>query len=488
MRDFNKDFEFFTNLILSDKNFAYGRYADGEVRLMLGEGVGAGSQAYNVDKWQAPNQLTKVGRELLESLEHTEDNYYYAISSTSDFANDNVFLDGKIKVRENITFANLWINANYQKMKAFYHELKKDVYLICNQKARKESFPFPVAEIFPFPDDCIRYWESYGDNYMEQLGEYVTQVSNKTFFISCGPVSEIIIDRLYKLNPNNQYVDVGSSIDEFVHGYPTRPYMDPNSTYAKEVSYFKEYNTVESLQNLKVVIPTCNKYIHLVEGLKYTINKFWPTKNEFIILGYQPPKYFLESNWSFISMGNDRGPNNWSDDLLSYFKTFTDEYFINMIDDTLLTRPCDITKIELGLQYMRKNRDIKKCFLHGSLTWGDKSYFGDIKLTPIEDLQGAYYEVNQTAEYRTSLQSAIWSTDYFLQNLKPGMNPWQFETQHTKNDGIRILTTTKDHPTMISHLYRIGYQLQPDWYKSVFEDTRLSDEDILHITKMLNIG
>jgi hypothetical protein len=372
-------------------------------------------------------------------------------------------------------------------MKAFYRELKKDVYLICNQKARKESFPFPVAEIFPFPDDCIRYWESYGDNYMQQLGEYVSQITNKTFFISCGPVSEIIIDKLYKLNPNNQYIDVGSSIDEFVHGYPTRPYMDPNSKYAKEVSYFKEYTTVTRVEDLKIFIPTCDNYIHFVEPLMYTMKKYWPRANKFIILGYQPPKFKLEDNWEFVSLGKDYGPGCWSNGLIEYFTEFKDEYFINICDDSLMTRVADIQKIQLGLDYMLKNRLVKKCFLIGSLSSGNKALLGDIELTPVEELEGVYHDVNQVCEYRSSVQSAIWSTDYFLQTLKPNQSPWEFETQHVKNDGIRILTTVKDHPTMYSHLYSRNCLL-PDWYQSVFENTRLTDEDIQHISKMLNIN
>lgn len=237
-RDFEKDFDFFINLILSDTNFAYARYADGEVALMKGNPIGPGSQAFNVDKWQSPDELTLVGRELLESLTHTENNYYYAISSATDWTEDNKFLLNHIKNQDNITFANLWINANYQKMKAFYQNLQKEVYVICNHKADKKSFPFPVAELFPFPDNCIAYWELHGVDYMDQLGEYASQVYNKTFFISCGPVSEILIHKLYAINPKNQYIDVGSSMDEFVHGYQTRPYMDPTSQYSKMISKF----------------------------------------------------------------------------------------------------------------------------------------------------------------------------------------------------------------------------------------------------------
>lgn len=238
MRDFNSDFEYFYNLLNSDVNFAYARYADGEVALMKGNPVGVGSQAFHVDKWESPQGLTDVGKELLITLEHKESNYYYAISSYSDCESDYHFLASRIKNQSNITFANLWINANYQKMKAFYHNFAKETYLICNQKAKKEAFPFSVAEIFPFPDNCIHYWNEYGEDYMTQLLNYVEQINSKTFFISCGPISEIIIHRLYTANPNNQYVDVGSSIDEFVHGYKTRPYMDVNSPYSKLISTF----------------------------------------------------------------------------------------------------------------------------------------------------------------------------------------------------------------------------------------------------------
>jgi hypothetical protein len=487
MKDFNKDFEFFTDLILSDKNFAYARYADGEVALMLGKAINVGSQAYNVDKWHAPGRLTKVGSELLESLDHTEDNYYYAISSTSDFSGDNTFLDGKIKVRSNITFANLWINANYQKMKAFYQNLKKEVYLVCNQKAQKESFPFTVAEIFPFPDSCIEYWEEYGDDYISQLGDYVSQLQNKTFFISCGPVSEVIIHRLYNINPNNQYIDVGSSIDEFVHGYPTRPYMNPASNYAKEVSYFKEYREVKNVEDLKILIPTCDGYIQFVEALMYTVDKYWPCKNQFVVLGYQPPKFKLKDNWEFVSLGKDYGPGAWSNGLIDYFKSFEDQHFINMCDESLMTRPSDINKVRIAFDYMLKNRLVKKSFLIGSLSSGNKALLGDIELTPVEELNGMFHDVNQVCDYRSSVQSAIWSTDYFLQLLKPNQSPWDFETQHAKNDGVRILTTLKDHPTMYSHLYARGRYL-PDWYQSVFENTKLNDEDINHIATMLNIN
>lgn len=239
MDKFFIDFDYFWNKIENGDNFTFTRYADGEVMLMNGVGVKQGTQAFNVDKWSAPDGLTKVGRELLESLNHTEENYYYAISSKTDNISDYIFLRNNIQQKDDkITFVNLWINANYQKSIEKYNTLKKGVTLICNYKAKKDNFPFNVNKIIPFPDNCVEFWETSGDSFIEMLINEIGDKQNELFFISCGPVSEIIIHKLYTNNPNNTYIDVGSSIDEFVHGYKTRPYMNDGTIYSKMISTF----------------------------------------------------------------------------------------------------------------------------------------------------------------------------------------------------------------------------------------------------------
>jgi hypothetical protein len=239
MEKFFTDFIKFTEKIKNGENFAYARYADGEVLLMKGNEVGQNTQAFKIDNWSSPNKLTSVGNELIESLMHTEPNYYYAISSVSDNISDHRFLMDRIKSeKENITFANLWINSNYQQMKEFYTNLDKECFVICNHRAGINNFPFKIKELFPFPDNCIEFWESSGSEYISNITQKIQELNNETFFISAGPISEIIIHRLYCFNPNNQYIDVGSSMDEFVHGKKTRPYMEPNSFYAKQISVF----------------------------------------------------------------------------------------------------------------------------------------------------------------------------------------------------------------------------------------------------------
>lgn len=241
------------------------------------------------------------------------------------------------------------------------------------------------------------------------------------------------------------------------------------------------------LERLKIIVPTCNKYMHFVEALMYSTRKYWKCDNQFIILGFNEPKFKLDDNWSFISLGEDTGPENWSNDLLTFFTKFKDEYFINMSDDSVMTRQSDIDKIRIVFDYMQKTKSVKKCFLMGSLSSGGSDLLGDIEYTPVEELDNIFVDVNQIANYRSSIQPAIWSTEYFLQILKPNLSPWQFETQYVKNDGARILTTLNNHPIMFGHLAGQIAGLLPNWANSMYENTRLTDEDISNISAILKI-
>ena len=238
---------------------------------------------------------------------------------------------------------------------------------------------------------------------------------------------------------------------------------------------------VMEYKDIKIIIPTCNQYLGIVRALIYTLNKFWPNHGEIIILGYDSPNFELDNKTSFVSMGKQLGPKEWSNDLIKFFNQFKDEFFINMIDYTLMTRKADEHQIKYLFELIKKDDLIGKIFLHGSLTSFNK----------YETLKNDKYDlilINQNCEYRSSIQSAIWRTSYFLQMLKPNLSPWEFELQHIKNDGVKIISTKTNHPTMYSHLYRVGGKFQVnDWYKSVFEPTQLPDEDIKLIKEMLKL-
>jgi len=238
MNPFITDFDKIWALIESNEPFAFSRYADGEVALIQGRSINKGTQATDIDKWTAPNKLTKLGEDLKKSLNHQEKNYFYAISCDCCDPDGKEFLLKNIKQKkEFITFSNLWINCNYTRFKDKILNSKKAINLICNQNAKNKNFPFQVKTAHLFPNECVYLWENQKEKIKEKLRENFSCAKKETFFISVGPLSEVLIDYLWSINPNNQYIDVGSALDEFIHGRKTRPYMIQDSPYSSNNCY-----------------------------------------------------------------------------------------------------------------------------------------------------------------------------------------------------------------------------------------------------------
>jgi len=237
-RDFRTDFNIAWDLIHGKSPFAFCRIGDGEISLMLGKEVPQGTQAYHVDRWCAPPGLHLVGEHLRASFRHTEDRYLYGVPCRCcNPAGMAYCLEHIPEPGHRITYANLWINGNYKRMKKQLGKLRNDTVVIANERGEKAAFPFPVAAYIPFPDDCVTFWSAHGEAFLRNLDAY-REARGLTFLISCGPVSEAIIHHLWTMNDQNQYIDVGSALDEYVHGRKTRPFMQKGSPYAKRCCTF----------------------------------------------------------------------------------------------------------------------------------------------------------------------------------------------------------------------------------------------------------
>lgn len=226
---FAQHFDYFKNKILNNENFAFARYADGERMILNNQSIGLGTQAFNVDKWKFQDNLL-FSKDLLETCKHTEDNYYYAISCKCCDPIGLVYYKNLLKSK-NITYSNLFINLNYDKFINFVNELKRDVVLIANKDCKTANYPFNVVNKLPIENDCVNWYENNKDLILKTLSIFAKKHNNKLFFVSAGPLSEIIIHHLYINNPENTYVDIGSSLDIYTHGKITRPYQIKNSEY-----------------------------------------------------------------------------------------------------------------------------------------------------------------------------------------------------------------------------------------------------------------
>ena len=189
--------------------------------------------------------------------------------------------------------------------------------------------------------------------------------------------------------------------------------------------------------SLKIYISTCDKHIHLVKGHQYLFKKFWKNHPKVIVLGYKEPDFELESNYEFVSMGEDRGVEYWATDLRNYFKSIDDTHFIYGMDDHWIPREVDERVFNILSEYVKDEKvgrinltDDTKDRPHSHLDVNDG-------LMVIESDQWMPGE-----SYRISTQYSIWNKEWMLKYLKDGMSPWEFELNgslEANNDGYRVL-------------------------------------------------
>jgi hypothetical protein len=205
---------------------------------MEGKPITENTQAYKVDKWKSDG-FTKLGVDLVNSIKNKD--WYYGIPCECCNSSCKNFLLNLIDVPyEQFTYANLWVNSNYSLFMDWIKKIDSEVVIIANKNAKNnlDDFPFKVSEFFPIEDDCVNYYEKNSDELKKNLKKIAEKHKKTLFFISAGPLSEVIIDYLYKNNSQNKYIDVGSSLDEFIHKKKTRPYMMTGDLYNIKTCFF----------------------------------------------------------------------------------------------------------------------------------------------------------------------------------------------------------------------------------------------------------
>lgn len=242
----NQELEEFWKKIENNENFALLRYGDGERAIMCGKHVKA------QEGWESPSYLSKLGEALLETLAIDTDNFYYGISCPCCDRKAYYWYITRIKSK-NITFANLWVNGNYPKFYDLFKKLKRDAVLIANYRAQNCRIGnLNIVKRYEVGDDCISFWEEKGFELIENIKNEFGNRKNLLYVVAAGPMSEPIITELYKNNPDNCYIDFGSSIDTFIHGKLTRPYMKEKSKYAHLNCWM--YNPAKANFDVSVVL------------------------------------------------------------------------------------------------------------------------------------------------------------------------------------------------------------------------------------------
>jgi hypothetical protein len=226
---------------------------------------------------------------------------------------------------------------------------------------------------------------------------------------------------------------------------------------------------------VRVFVTTSDWYNPIIPAFAYLFNRYWSHEQEVTILGYTPANFSLPSNFGFHSLGDPREFGNnvpewstgrrgrhfgelyptpqWTDSLRRWIDDLPDRQFILLQIDYFVHKPVKIDLIKKLERYLERE-NVSKIDLSTDRYHSPHHHY---------DLQGEIEIIvsDQQAQYRSSLQAAIWKRDYLAAMLKPGRSPWDFERygmyEHM-NDGKLILgvADANDGPVPYLNVYGDG--------------------------------
>jgi hypothetical protein len=224
IRKWSTCLDYFLDKLRKRDPFAIMRFADGEKYVL------DNTTLTNCDHWTFKSGSI-LSKQLFNALKMTNTNVYYGVSGPSDCTETYKYYYHTILNKSNITYANIFVNQNYPKWVQFLKEFDTECVVIsCKKPASGKIGAVSVVEHVPISDKLVDEWDGRCEAYTATMKKLAARYNRTLFFISAGPLSEVFIQTMYEINPDNTYLDVGSSIDEFTKGFITRPYQTSNDS------------------------------------------------------------------------------------------------------------------------------------------------------------------------------------------------------------------------------------------------------------------
>lgn len=182
------------------------------------------------------------------------------------------------------------------------------------------------------------------------------------------------------------------------------------------------------MNSAAILVSSFDRYEPCWSPFCHGLQKYWPEHFQ--------PLYFITNEKSppcgeALQLGADRG---WTDNLRAALERVPHEYILYAQEDYWIDRPVNDAAVRDYLAIMQTGQaDYIRLMPVPPPT---REFGGDARLGVLD----------ADAEYRTSLQMALWRKSALLALLKSGESPWQFEVQGSQRSheaGDRFLCVRK---------------------------------------------
>ena len=233
-KDFEQALYNFNDKLRDHENFSLARYGDGEMRVIIGDPIDLSEKCNGEHKYIPGDADSERQRALLQqALVYQNPSYFVGIACPCCVGEEKFFnLKRQSKQpEEQLTWANILVNANYQRFKTTTTALigQRDVSLICHQNANSEGLPFAVQHTFRVGANA---WMADYERLLPEIKSYIEsqKIKNHVFLFCAGVLSNILIYELHRAYPDNTYLDIGSVFDVELGLGKTRKYLKKGKT------------------------------------------------------------------------------------------------------------------------------------------------------------------------------------------------------------------------------------------------------------------
>ena len=212
-------FEKIVDLINSKSNFSISRFGDGEIRLINRMATNKCSKktVFNYDPVLHEDFRVRLSKSFFSYLK----NYYVGIPCNC-CSNNSVVSACLRRIKSNVTFANIFVNYNFNHIEKLLDSIsKKEVYMVCSKNSDTGNVPFKVKKFFHCSENVVNDL-----HIVDEVIKYIEQndIKNGVFVFCAGPLSNILSYELFVKFPYNTYIDLGSVLDKKLYNRNTRKY------------------------------------------------------------------------------------------------------------------------------------------------------------------------------------------------------------------------------------------------------------------------
>jgi hypothetical protein len=170
---------------------------------------------------------------------------------------------------------------------------------------------------------------------------------------------------------------------------------------------------------MKSIVVSCDRYINLLTGFSTLFNKHWPNQ-EVTVLCYKVPEFPLPSNFSIISLGHNHDPY-WTDGLIPYFESLTDDYFALFLEDHFVIHDVNLKLLKMAID-MIEVKEVQRVHLGEDACPNWKYYSDNFNIWHTTRKSRCLAPV--------SLEPGIWTKELFMKFLRPHLTAIEFESEN----------------------------------------------------------